>query len=69
MECVVKTRLVEEHHLAAIAYLRAARALTQKRGRASVSEYRKLLEAADKALIASMEAQAAVKRHQAEHGC
>ena len=31
MECGEKARLVEEHHKAAIAYSRAARALAQKR--------------------------------------
>ena len=69
MECSEKARLVEEQHLAALAYSRAARVLDQKRSSCSVSEYIKLREAADKARITSAETQVALKRHQAEHGC
>jgi hypothetical protein len=69
MECGEKARLVEEHHKAAIAYSRAARALAQKRSICSASENRKLQESAHDARTKSTEARVAVKRHIAEHGC
>ena len=69
MECGEKARLVAEHHKAAIAYSRAARALAQKRSICSASEYRKLQESAQDARAKSTEARVAAKRHIAEHGC
>jgi hypothetical protein len=69
MECGEKARLVEEHHKAAIAYSRAARALARKRSICSASEYKKLHESAHDTRTKCTEARVAVKHHIAEYGC
>ena len=62
-------RLVEEHHIASLAYSRAARELNLKRTSCSPSELEKLREAAKAARTKCVEARIAAKRQLAEHGC
>jgi hypothetical protein len=69
MECEEKMRLVEEQHIAALAYSRAAKELNNRSASCSASESEKLREAAKAARIQCLEARTAVKLHRAEHGC
>jgi hypothetical protein len=62
-------RLVEEHHRAALAYSRAARALSQKRTSCAASKLEELRQAAKAARAKCAEARIAVNHHLAEHGC
>lgn len=69
MSCEEKARLVEEHHLKALAYARAARALNRSRGTSSAVEYSRLRVAAANAKAKSAEARLAIMQHIEDHGC
>ncbi len=67
MACMVKTRLVEEYHRAALVCAQTAKALNSSRVRNPGHD--QLRARAELARKASKEALAALERHQAEHGC
>lgn len=69
MDCTEKFKLTEEHHLAAIAYSRAAKALNGGIWNGVPEETRKLRVAAGEARIKAAEARTALKLHRIEHGC
>jgi hypothetical protein len=69
MSCEEKARLVEDHSLKALAYARAARALSKDRGTVPASEYAQLKSLAEKAKAESKEARRLVQQHITEHGC
>jgi hypothetical protein len=69
MNCPEKARLIEEHHLAALIYAQATRALNDIMGPIEVSEHKRLRTAVDEARAKSIEARLAIIRHTADHGC
>jgi hypothetical protein len=69
MECAEKVRLVGEHHVAALAYSRAAMALNRMRAISTAPEGCQLRAAVDEARSKSFEARGYLERHQAAHGC
>jgi uncharacterized protein (DUF2342 family) len=69
VDCTEKAQLIEDHHLAAIAYSQAARALNSRMRILPPAEGSKLRKVADEARIKAVEARTALKLHQIEHGC
>ena len=67
--CEEKTKLVEEHHRAALAYSRALRALNQQRKGSSAAEYQRLRKTVDDEAANSEKARLALQHHQTEHRC
>jgi hypothetical protein len=69
MACDEKVRLVEAHHMAALAYARAVKALNGSSKTGSAEERNRLKDVADDAKASSKEARRLVQQHTAEHGC
>jgi uncharacterized protein (DUF2342 family) len=69
VDCAEKAQLIEDHHLAAIGYSQAARALNRGMRILPPAENSKLRKVAEEARIKAVEARRALKLHQVEHGC
>ena len=69
MECAEKIRLVEEHHVAALAYSMAAMALNRMRAISTAPASWQLRAAVDEARSKSFEARGSLERHRFARGC
>jgi hypothetical protein len=69
MECEEKARLVAEHHVAALAFSQAVRALTGRMKTSNVAEHERLGTVKEETRVKSIEARTALERHRREHGC